>query len=316
MIAGYASIAMLLAMLVVAGGPAQAQTNGNATGLYSSALPKAGERIFIEPLVVKDADIDNQITLVPEFGGGYQDSHIFQDPFTIEKRLTGRFSLQIGTQYTALFASHLQTSNFQLFSLQGKYMLYLNAPHEIMVSLIVKALVPSQLGQIGQDNPLTVYSYFVFNKGLGDLPWRLIRPFAVQSDLAWIQPVGAGRQPLADYYGLSDFEQTFRFDVALEYSLLYLNDIVGVRVPSYLAQLTPAIEARELTNLAKNGYYGRTAGYISYELNYQTSWYQLSAAYQQSFGANAPFRGWNALLYYTYFYDDLLSRLGLDPTPW
>jgi len=303
-------------MLLAAVGSASAQSNGTATGLYSSALPKAGERIFIEPLVVKDADIDNQITLVPQFGGAYHDSHIFQDPFTIEKRLTERFSLQIGTQYTALFAPNLQTSNFQFFSLQGKYMLFLNAPHEIMASLIVKALAPSQLGKIGQDNPLTIYSYLVFNKGLGDLPWRLIRPFALQSDIAWIQPVGAGQEPLADYYGLADFDQTFRFDLCLEYSLLYLNDIVGIRVPNYLAQLTPAIEARGLTNLSNNGYYGRSAGYLSYELNYQSSWYQVSAAYQQSFGADAPFRGWNIFLYYTYFYDDLLSRLGLAPTPW
>lgn len=282
-----------------------------------SSLPRAGERIFIEPLVVKDADIDNQITTMPQIMGGFHKSLVFQNLLTIEKRLTYNFSIQVGAQYDALFAHQIKTADFQFEEVQGKYLVYENAAHEIMVTWIERALFSPENSLVSrQSYPFQLNSYFLFNKGFGDLPISFLRPFAIQSDAVWMQPFGSTSQPLAPYIGAAYYDQTLRFDFALEYSLLYLNDVVGVSVPGILKHITPAVEARTLTNLSNNGYYGQTAGYLSYEINYQGPWYQISFAYQRSFGPDAPFAGQSFLLYATYFYDDLLRKLGFNPTPW
>jgi hypothetical protein len=281
-----------------------------------SSLPRAGDRFFIEPLVVKDADIDNQITTMPQFMGGYHNSQAFQNLLTIEKRLFYNFSLQVGTQYDAVFAPHLATSGFEFEEIQGKYLIYESAVHEFMATFIERALFSPQDSLVSrQSYPFQLNSYVVINKGLNELPISFLKPFAIQSDAVWTQPFGTSPQPLAPYLGAAYYDQALRFDLALEYSMLYLNDVVGHSVPSYLLHLTPAIEARILTDFSNNGHYGQTAGYLSYELNYQASWYQISAAYQRYFGPDAPFYGQSFVLYATYFYDDLLHSWGFNPTP-
>ncbi|MCL5044828.1 MAG: hypothetical protein M1336_06025 [Deltaproteobacteria bacterium] len=287
-----------------------------STGLLGSSLAKAGDRIFIEPLVAKDPDIDNQVTAVPQYVSGYHRSSSFELPFTIEKRLTPSFSLQVGTQYEQLFAPGLAPGGLEYGEVQGKYLFYVNAPHEIMASFIVRVLALTGMHDVGQGPPAQVNSYLLFSKGFGDLPVWWLRPLAVQADVAGLVPIGQGQEPLAPFLGLANFGDMLRFDVAVEYSLLYLNDVVGLRMPVILNQVTPAVEVRTLTNLSANGYYGQSAGYASYEVNYQASWYQVSVAYQRSFGPDAPFRGASWLVYVTYFYDDLLERLGFNPTPW
>lgn len=289
----------------------------DASGLYNSSLPAAGERIFLEPLVVKDADIDNQITPVPQYSGGRHVSSFFDLPLTVEKRLTPRLSLQIGTQYEALFARDFETDGFTSVEAQAKYLLYLSDKREIMTSLIARALAPTQTSKVGVGNPLTMTYYLVLNKGLGDLPIGWLRAFAFQSDAAFINPIGDGASPLAAYQGLGEFGDTLKFDFELEYNLPYLNHVLEIPLPRFVARLSPAVECRVLTNMAKTGgHQGLTAGFLSYEMNYQSSWYQVSAAYQRPFGADAPFRGGGVVLFATYFYDNLLSKLGFDPTPW
>ncbi len=311
------AISLLAGVLWMGGASALADGLGPAnTGLYSSNLPKAGNRIFIEPLVAKDADIDNQFTVTPAFGSGYQGSSILSVPFTLEKRLTERFSLQAGSLDETVFAPGFHPTGLAYAELQGKYLFFESDEHEAMASLIGRLLTPSGAPNVGQGNPLTLNTYLVLSKGFGDLPIGWFRPFAFQGDIALLTPFGSGPQPLARYLGLDEFGETLRFDAALEYSLLYLNDIMGVHVPPFFNQLTPAVEARTLTNLASNGYRGVTAGYVSYELNYQASWYQISVAFQQPVGRDGPIHTYNWLLYTTFFYDDLLSRLGFNPTPW
>lgn len=307
-----------LAIYLLPGVKARAD-NGpwDASGLYNSSLPAAGERIFLEPLVAKDADIDNQITPVPQYSGGRRVSSFFDLPLTVEKRLTPHFSLQIGAQYEALFAHDFETDGFASVEAQGKYLLYLNGTHEIMTSFIVRALAPTQTSKVGQGNPLTMSYYLVFNKGLGDLPIGWLRALAIQSDAAWINPIGNGPSPLAAYQGFSGFGAALRFDFELEYNLPYLNHVLEVPFPRFVARLSPAVECRVLTNMAKaGGHQGLTTGFLSYELNYQAPLYQVSLAYQQPFGSRAPFTGQSVILFVTCFYDNLLTELGFNPTPW
>ncbi len=287
-----------------------------ATGVYNSDLARAGERIFIEPLVVKDADIDNQITVAPSLSPGYGGSTLFQTPIALEKRLTHSFSLRLESHYEDVQTPGGAHTGFQYFGVQGKYMFYENAPHEIMATAIVRATTPMGYSQAGQGNPMTLYGYLLFNKGMGDIPVSWIRPFAIQTDIAGITPFGSsGPEPLSPYVGLYDFGNSARFDGALEYSFLYLHDVVGWNVPSFLDQVVPAIESRTLINESANGHQGATAGYTSYEINYQTDWYQIGLAYQTPYGVDSSFIGRRGMLYMTFFYGWLLKKMGYNSTP-
>ena len=290
-------------------------TPNTTTGMLASGLAHAGNRIFLEPLIVKDGDIDNQLTLMPAYGGMPGGSSAFTTPIMLEKRLTHHFSLRVDTHYIALWAPGKTYEGLQYAGLQGKLLLYENDPHEIFMTFIMRGITPVGGSAVGQGNPFTLYSYLVFNKGLGDLSSRYLRPFALQTDVAGIVPFGNGPMPLSDFMGTYDYGNSFRFDGALEYSLMYLHDIEGVRMPDFLAHLTPAVESRTLVNLSNNGYYGLTEGYLSYEMNYQADWYQVSVAYQQPYGADSSFMGQRYVLYTTFFYGWLLKKMGYHSTP-
>jgi len=287
----------------------------SATGVYNSGLAHAGNRIFIEPLVVKDADVDNQLTLAPSWGAAYGGANSFQTPITLEKRLTSSMSLRVESHYEDVITPGGAHSGFQYFGVQGKYMFYENAPHEIMATAIIRGTAPMGGSQVGQGNPFTLYSYLLFNKGMGDIPVSWIRPFAIQTDIAGITPFGSGPQPLSPYIGLLDFGNSVRFDGALEYSFLYLHDIVGVNVPNFLDHLVPAVESRTLINESANGHQGITAGYTSYEINYQADWYQIGLAYQLPYGLDSSFVGKRGMLYITFFYGWVLKKMGIPATP-
>ncbi|MGC8529848.1 MAG: hypothetical protein ACP5OP_06580, partial [Leptospirillia bacterium] len=290
-------------------------TPNTTTGMLSSGLAHAGNRIFLEPLIVKDGDIDNQLTLMPAYGGMLGKSSAFTTPIMLEKRLTHHFSLRVDTHYIALWTPGRTYEGFQYAGLQGKLLLYENDPHEIFTTFIMRGITPVGGSAVGQGNPFTLYSYIVFNKGLGDLSSRYLRPFALQTDVAGIVPFGNGPMPLSDFVGTYDYGNSFRFDGALEYSLMYLHDIEGVKMPDFMAHLTPAVESRTLVNLSNNGYYGLTEGYLSYEMNYQADWYQVSVAYQQPYGADSSFMGQRYVLYTTFFYGWLLKKMGYHSTP-
>ena len=285
------------------------------TGMLASGIAHAGNRIFLEPLIVKDGDIDNQLTLMPAYGGMPGGSSAFTTPIMLEKRLTHHFSLRVDTHYIDLWTPNKGYSGFQYAGLQGKLLLYENDPHEIFTTFIMRGITPVGGSPVGQGNPFTLYSYLVFNKGLGDLSSFWLRPFAFQTDVAGIVPFGDGPMPLSDFMGTYDYGDSFRFDGAIEYSLMYLHDIEGVRMPDFLAHLTPAVESRTLVNLSHNGFYGLTEGYLSYEMNYQADWYQVSVAYQQPYGADSSFVGQRYVLYTTFFYGWLLKKMGYHSTP-
>lgn len=286
------------------------------TNMLASGLAHAGNRIFLEPLIVKDGDIDNQLTLMPAYGGMPGRSSAFTTPVMLEKRITHHFSVRVDTHYIDLWTPNHGYSGFQYAGLQGKLLLYENDPHEIFTTFIMRGVIPVGGTPVGQGNPFTLYSYCVFNKGLGDVPVSWIRPLAFQTDVAGIVPFGNGPMPLSDFIGTLDYGDSIRFDGAVEYSLLYLHDIIGVQMPAFIAHLTPAVESRTLVNLSNNGYYGLTEGYLSYEMNYQADWYQVSLAYQQPYGTDSSFMGQRYVLYTTFFYGWLLKKMGYHSTPY
>jgi hypothetical protein len=70
-----------------------------------------------------------------------------------------------------------------------------------------------------------------------------------------------------------------------------------------------------LVNESSNGHQGATAGYTSYEINYQTDWYQIGLAYQAPYGVDSSFIGKRGMLYMTFFYGWILKKMGYHATP-
>lgn len=304
------SSAIIVAAAAAAAGiasPAPAQeissapaVGGSKTGIYQSFLPRAGNRIFIEPLVGKDADIDNQVNFVPydQWAG---EGHAWAVPVSVEKRITSRFSVEAATQLDGPPAESAGAWTDAGWGLQGKYLFGLSAKREIMASAIVKGDAPAGPPLFSQ-TPWALNEYLVFNKGFGDLPQNWLRPLALQSD------VGA-ESPFAD----APDGRFLRTDLVVEYSLAYLNDIVGAPVPPGLRHVTPAVEWRNRDGWEQ----GEDGGFLSWELNWQAKTWQLSLAYQNPYGAAVSgFAGTQVQLYLTLYYDNLLQRLGFDPTPY
>ncbi len=295
--AAMAGMARPAAAQVISSAPAAAAAK---TGIYESFLPRAGDRIFIEPLVGKDADIDNQINLVPYYGWA-GNGHDWGVPVSIEKRLTTRFSMEAATQFDGPPASRAGAWTDTGWGLQGKYLFGLSAKREIMASAIVKGNAPAG-PPIASQNPWALNEYLVFNKGFGDLPQEWLRPLALQSDVGAESPFA--NAPAGRY---------LRTDLVLEYSLAYLNDIVGAPVPPGWRQVTPAVEWRNREDWAQ----GEDGGFLSWELNWQAKTWQLSLAYQNPYGAAVSgFAGTQVQLYLTLYYDNLLQQLGFNPTPY
>lgn len=273
---------------------------GSKTGIYQSFLPRAGNRIFIEPLVGKDADIDNQVNFVPyyQWVGKGRDEAV---PLSIEKRITSRFSVEAATQLDGPPAESAGAWTDTGWGLQGKYLFGLSAKREIMASAIVKGDAPAG-PPLSSQNPWALNEYLVFNKGFGDLPQEWLRPLALQSDIGT-------ESPFAD----APDGRFLRTDLVLEYSLAYLNDIVGAPVPPEWRQMTPAVEWRNRDDWAQEG----DGGFLSWELNWQAKTWQLSLAYQNPYGAAVSgFAGTQVQLYLTLYYDNLLQKLGFNPTPY
>ena len=95
------------------------QSSSTTTGMLSSGLAHAGNRIFLEPLIVKDGDIDNQLTLMPAYGGMPGRSSAFTTPIMLEKRLTHRFRLRVDTHYIDFWTPGKGYSGFPYAGLQG-----------------------------------------------------------------------------------------------------------------------------------------------------------------------------------------------------
>ncbi len=201
----------------------------------------AGARVFVNTLLIDDPGVGDEANLPrisiqsPDGKSTVTDANVEYD-----KTITPDLGIGIGTDYNWI-TNDLNDFNkthggFDDPYVQLKYRWIVLPVHEFMSSVAVTQSF-GRAGTTGIDSGFdttTVSGYF--GKGLGDIPWAPIRPFAVTGELDYNIPntgLGSGAGGIATWSG----------GLSVQYSIPYLqSQIKNYGLPHFLAGLTPVVE--------------------------------------------------------------------------
>ena len=156
----------------------------------------AGQRFFPATLVTDDPFVADEmslptITLTPNPASDGSPSTVEYDfSMDISKRITPNWDIEISETWQNIKttgAGNSSISGFANLDVGTKYLLLVNAPHELLLSVGVDAEIgASGSSSLGVDRFSTISPGLFFGKGLGDLPRSLpfLRPFAVTGVLS------------------------------------------------------------------------------------------------------------------------------------
>ncbi len=225
----------------------------------------AGARFFPATLTTDDPFVADELSLptlqtvhTPD-GGGTRE---FDASIDLAKTITPYWDIEIGIDEVNLFphTGHTKTG-FGNLELGSKFQFYVNAPHEVILSLGIDAdLGGTGSRQVGRDPFTTVSPGLFFGKGFGDLPdgVSLLRPLALTGNLSVDVPTSARTRSFGDVDPTTGIREVdvdhnavaLETNFALEYSLIYLQDQVkniGLRAP--FNRMIPLVEAVVTTPL-------------------------------------------------------------------
>ncbi len=197
----------------------------------------------------------------------------FQNPgetdvgFSFSKEIFPKFAVSLSETYVNLAPAGMPSAHgFDNLSLNAKYQLWENVPHEAIFSVGADWDVGGTgASQIGADPAHVVTPTIYFGKGFGDLPDALkyARPLALTGTLGEELPTGAG-------------PNAFDWGFALEYSLPYLQSQVrDIGLPAPLKSLIPVVEFAFSTPENRGG--GPTIGTINPGVLYESNYFQIGA---------------------------------------
>lgn len=200
----------------------------------------AGARIFVNTDLIDDPGVGDEANL-PLISLQSPDgkSWVTDANFEYDKTITPDLGFGVGTDYNwisnDLNDGKKSHGGFGDPYVQLKYRWIVLPEHEFMSSVQVSQAF-GRAGTTGIDsgyNTTTVSGYF--GKGLGDIPWAPIRPFAITGELDYsipnTGPIGGGSIT------------TWSGGLTLQYSIPYLqSQIKDYGLPNILANLTPLVE--------------------------------------------------------------------------
>ena len=225
----------------------------------------AGARFFPATLTTDDPFVADELSLptlqtfhTPDRGGTRE----FDVSIDLAKTITPYLDIEIGQDEVNLFGHDGQhrtgLSNLELGS---KFQFYVNAAHEVILSLGLDADIGGTGSrQVGRDPFTTLSPGLFFGKGLGDLPdgMAFLRPLALTGNLSVDIPTSASTRTSGDVNpatGVRDVDVdrnavALESNFALEYSLIYLQDQVkNVGLTAPFNRLIPLVEAVVTTPL-------------------------------------------------------------------
>lgn len=211
-----------------------------ATGQQAFAHAVAGPRVFVNTDLIDDPGVGDEANL-PLISLQSLDGKTWITDANVEydKTITPHLGFGVGTDWNLIahdMADGGKTrAGFGDTYVQLKYNWIILPRHEFMSSVQVSQAF-GRAGTAGIDSgyDTTTVSGF-FGKGLGDIPWAPIRPFAVTGELDYnvpdTGPTGGG--------GIT----TWSGGLTLQYSIPYLQSQVrNVGLAGLAANLTPLIE--------------------------------------------------------------------------
>jgi hypothetical protein len=200
----------------------------------------AGARIFVNTDLIDDPGVGDEANL-PLISLQSPDgkSTVTDANFEYDKTITPALGFGVGTDYDWITNdpndSKKTHGGFDDPYVQLKYRLIVLPVHEFMSSVQVTESF-GRAGTTGIDSgyDTTTVSGF-FGKGLGDIPWSPIRPFAITGELDYNIP---NTGPMA-----GGSITTWSGGLSLQYSIPYLqSQIKDYGLPNILANLTPVTE--------------------------------------------------------------------------
>ena len=202
----------------------------------------AGDRVFVNTLLIDDPGVADEASL-PVLSAQSPDGKTTDIAANVEydKTITDRLGIGVGTTYDYLIHDYADYNKshggFENPYVQLKYRWLVLPEHEFISSVAIERDF-GRAGTAGFDdgyNSTTFSGYF--GKGLGDIPYTPIRPFAITGQLSYTIP-DAGVSA-----GSGGYIQTWSGGLSLQYSIPYLkSQIHDYGLPPVLANLTPLVE--------------------------------------------------------------------------
>ena len=148
----------------------------------------------------------------------------------------------------------------------GKYEFFVNAPHELLLSVGLGAEIGGTgRAAVGADSFSTFTPALFFGKGFGDLPDALafLKPFALTGQLGVTFPTRAATVTVTDEGTTTDpHPNVLQWGLVLEYSIPYLQSVVkDLGLPAPFNRLFPVVELSFQSPLNRGG--GQTTGTIN-----------------------------------------------------
>jgi hypothetical protein len=206
----------------------------------ASAHAIAGARLFVNTNLIDDPGVGDEANLpLISLQNPDGDTWVTSANFEYDKTITRQLGFGVGTDW--LFLAHdladggKSHGGFGDPYVQLKYNWITLPVHEFMSSVQVTQSF-GRAGTVGIESGFntTTLSGF-FGKGLGDLPWAPIRPFAVTGELDYNMPNSG---PSAE-----GFITTWSGGLTLQYSIPYLqSQVKNVGITGFAAHLTPLVE--------------------------------------------------------------------------
>ncbi|HTF34248.1 MAG TPA: hypothetical protein VK714_11190 [Myxococcota bacterium] len=245
----------------------------------------AGQRFFPATLVTDDPFVADElslptVTLIPNPAADGSPATLENDiSIDVSKRITPNFGIEIAETWQNIKttgAGNSSISGFANLDVGAKYLLLVNAPHELLLSVGVNAEIgASGSSSLGVDRFSTISPGIFFGKGLGDLPKSLsfLRPLAVTGVLSLDFPTQA--KTTSDSGDVAQNPHVLGTGLAIEYSIPYLQASVldiGLRTP--FNRLIPLVELNFQTPLDR-GQQGLTTGIICPGIIWSSSYFQI-----------------------------------------
>jgi hypothetical protein len=197
----------------------------------------AGARVFVNTLLIDDPGVGDEASL-PVVSVTQPDAKTTQTEldFEYDKTIFSNLAAGVGTNWDLLKAHGVSKGGLGNLFVNLKYRWALVPAHEFMSSVAVERDF-GRAGTAGFDdgyNSTMVSAYF--GKGMGDIPWNPIRPFALTGEFDYTIPdagPNSGAGSITTYSG----------GLTLQYSIPYLeSQIKDYNLPVVLANLTPLVE--------------------------------------------------------------------------
>jgi hypothetical protein len=187
--------------------------------------------------------------------------------FSFSKEILPQFALSFSETYVSLAPEGMPSvGGFDNLSLNAKYQLWENVPHEAIFSVGLDWDVGGTgAKKIGVDSASVFTPTIYYGKGFGDLPGALkyARPLALTGTLGLECPTSADPNNLD-------------WAFALEYNLPYLqSEVKDIGLPGPFKQMIPVVEFTFSTPLNRGG--GPTTGTINPGILYENNDFQIGA---------------------------------------